>query len=232
MRRLAEFGPATQIHDVWRRFISGMGYPDEITRPLLDPTTARRRCCDGLPARHGPAVPRLHPHDVRAERSSTAARRSTSSPTRSTSRSTSARCRARPRADVRAHARRGARRPRPTRSRSSTSVDDPSTRVADRHAAVGRLARVTQRFYAGVATVPYPHGRRHRRPLLPARRHRPSYGFGLFSRAPVVRGLRHDVPRRRRADRRRVAAPVAELWDPVARDLLGSWSRDFGAFAR
>ena len=35
VRRIAEFEPATQIHDVWRGFIGSMGYPDDITGPLL-----------------------------------------------------------------------------------------------------------------------------------------------------------------------------------------------------
>lgn len=35
VRRVAEFRPPTRIHDVWRRFIESMGYPDEITQPLL-----------------------------------------------------------------------------------------------------------------------------------------------------------------------------------------------------
>jgi len=35
VRRLAEFQPPTQLHDVWRRFISSMGYPEELTKPML-----------------------------------------------------------------------------------------------------------------------------------------------------------------------------------------------------
>lgn len=35
VQRLAEFRPETRIHDTWRQFISSMGYPDEITGPLL-----------------------------------------------------------------------------------------------------------------------------------------------------------------------------------------------------
>ena len=37
VRRLDRFQPETQIHDIWRRFISAMGYPAEITDPLLSP---------------------------------------------------------------------------------------------------------------------------------------------------------------------------------------------------
>jgi acetylornithine deacetylase/succinyl-diaminopimelate desuccinylase-like protein len=35
VRRIDSFRPQTRIHDVWRRFIESMGYPDEITGPLL-----------------------------------------------------------------------------------------------------------------------------------------------------------------------------------------------------
>jgi acetylornithine deacetylase/succinyl-diaminopimelate desuccinylase-like protein len=37
VRRLATFAPETQIHDTWRAFLGGMGYPDEVVAPLLDP---------------------------------------------------------------------------------------------------------------------------------------------------------------------------------------------------
>lgn len=37
VRRLAEHVPETVIHDTWRRFITSMGYPPEITEPLLSP---------------------------------------------------------------------------------------------------------------------------------------------------------------------------------------------------
>lgn len=35
VRRIDAFEPATQIHEIWKRFIGSMGYPDEITQPLL-----------------------------------------------------------------------------------------------------------------------------------------------------------------------------------------------------
>ncbi len=35
IRRLNEFRPPTVLHDVWRRFVGSMGYPDEISGPLL-----------------------------------------------------------------------------------------------------------------------------------------------------------------------------------------------------
>jgi acetylornithine deacetylase/succinyl-diaminopimelate desuccinylase-like protein len=48
VRRLDRFQPETQIHDVWRRFITGMGYPAEITDPLLSADDLNG-VLDGLP---------------------------------------------------------------------------------------------------------------------------------------------------------------------------------------
>lgn len=39
VRRIHEHRPETQIHDVFRRFLEGLGLPDEMTAPLLDPAT-------------------------------------------------------------------------------------------------------------------------------------------------------------------------------------------------
>lgn len=39
VRRLDAYRPETRIHDIWRRFIEGMGYPEEVTAPLLSPDT-------------------------------------------------------------------------------------------------------------------------------------------------------------------------------------------------
>jgi acetylornithine deacetylase/succinyl-diaminopimelate desuccinylase-like protein len=37
VRRLHDYQPEAHIHDVWRRFVDGMGYPPELARALLDP---------------------------------------------------------------------------------------------------------------------------------------------------------------------------------------------------
>jgi acetylornithine deacetylase/succinyl-diaminopimelate desuccinylase-like protein len=37
VRRLSSFRPETMIHDTWRRFLEGLGLPEELTAPLLDP---------------------------------------------------------------------------------------------------------------------------------------------------------------------------------------------------
>jgi len=38
VRRLADYRPEAQVHDAWRRFVEGMGWPDEISALLLDPS--------------------------------------------------------------------------------------------------------------------------------------------------------------------------------------------------
>lgn len=48
VRRLAEFQPETHIHEVWHRFISSMGYPAEISDPLLS-ADGLMEVLDGLP---------------------------------------------------------------------------------------------------------------------------------------------------------------------------------------
>ena len=37
VRRLAEYEPAADLHDAWRRFVEGIGLPADITAVLLDP---------------------------------------------------------------------------------------------------------------------------------------------------------------------------------------------------
>jgi acetylornithine deacetylase/succinyl-diaminopimelate desuccinylase-like protein len=41
VRRIHNFQPETRIHDVWRGFVEGMGYPDEIKKAFLDPDGLR-----------------------------------------------------------------------------------------------------------------------------------------------------------------------------------------------
>jgi acetylornithine deacetylase/succinyl-diaminopimelate desuccinylase-like protein len=48
VRRIATFHPPTDIHDIWRAFLEGMGFPDEMTAPLLDPERFEA-ACDALP---------------------------------------------------------------------------------------------------------------------------------------------------------------------------------------
>jgi acetylornithine deacetylase/succinyl-diaminopimelate desuccinylase-like protein len=48
VQRIAEYAPPTEIHDIWRRFLEGMEYGDDLVGPLLDPATLVD-ACDALP---------------------------------------------------------------------------------------------------------------------------------------------------------------------------------------
>jgi acetylornithine deacetylase/succinyl-diaminopimelate desuccinylase-like protein len=48
VQRLADYEPRTQIHDIWRQFLEGMEYGEDIVGPLLDPA-AFDEACDALP---------------------------------------------------------------------------------------------------------------------------------------------------------------------------------------
>ncbi len=44
VQRLAAFQPAPHIHETWRQFVEGMGFPDELAGPLLDPARIDELC--------------------------------------------------------------------------------------------------------------------------------------------------------------------------------------------
>ncbi len=44
VRRIDEFHPPAQMHDAWRRFVEGMGFPPELSGPLLDPDRVLEFC--------------------------------------------------------------------------------------------------------------------------------------------------------------------------------------------
>ena len=48
VRRIDQYRPQTQIHDIWRRFVEGMEFPPELAEPLLDPD-GLWDLCDALP---------------------------------------------------------------------------------------------------------------------------------------------------------------------------------------
>jgi acetylornithine deacetylase/succinyl-diaminopimelate desuccinylase-like protein len=52
VQRIAEYQPPTQIHEIWRRFLDGMEYPQELVEPLLDPDRFLD-ACDALPVGMG-----------------------------------------------------------------------------------------------------------------------------------------------------------------------------------
>lgn len=44
VRRFAEYRPEARIHDIWRRFVEGMDFPDDLSAPLLDPEHLYELC--------------------------------------------------------------------------------------------------------------------------------------------------------------------------------------------
>lgn len=48
VRRLAQHAPAAEVHDTWRRFITSMGFPEELVAPLVD-VEALPHALEGLP---------------------------------------------------------------------------------------------------------------------------------------------------------------------------------------
>jgi acetylornithine deacetylase/succinyl-diaminopimelate desuccinylase-like protein len=52
VQRIAEYQPRTEIHEIWRRFLEGMDYPEELVAPLLDPASFVD-ACDALPVGMG-----------------------------------------------------------------------------------------------------------------------------------------------------------------------------------
>jgi acetylornithine deacetylase/succinyl-diaminopimelate desuccinylase-like protein len=48
VRRIDEYRPQAEMHEIWRRFVDGLGYPPDLTEPLLDPDKIDA-FCDNLP---------------------------------------------------------------------------------------------------------------------------------------------------------------------------------------
>jgi acetylornithine deacetylase/succinyl-diaminopimelate desuccinylase-like protein len=48
VRRIDEYRPQAQLHEAWRRFIEGIGFPPDLAEPLLDPDRIDA-FCDELP---------------------------------------------------------------------------------------------------------------------------------------------------------------------------------------
>ena len=158
------------------------GLPGRDHRPAARRPTASMEMLDALPGRHGPPVPRLHPHDVRAEHRRTAASKINMIPDMV---ELEVDIRTLPGPDRRGHRRRmladGARRPgRPGRGRASIAATTVE-RVAHRHAAVG---------HAQPGDAALLRGQRRRCPYLTVgatdarffrRQGITSYGYGMFS---------------------------------------------------
>ena len=180
------------------------GYPTRDHATRSSTPTASRDALAELPLGHGAARARVHAHHVRADGR---ARRHEDErdprPGRARGRHPHA-ARARPATSAIAHAARRARRPRRRRSRSSRTTT-PSTASPIDTPLWDSLARVTAALVRGLGARAVPHGRAAPTTASSGAPASVGYGFGLFRQRLRVRGLRHDVPRQRRARRPGVA---------------------------
>jgi acetylornithine deacetylase/succinyl-diaminopimelate desuccinylase-like protein len=217
VRRIAAYQPETQIHDIWREFIERMGYPEELTAPLLSPESFADTLAalpDGMARQfhacthttlaptvvHGGSKINTIPDHVELE------------------------------VDVRTLPGQTAR---DAEALVIDAVGDlaPSVDVqcikADESTASpidtplwDTLRRVTQRWYEGSVTVPYlTVGATDARFFR--RRNAVAYGFGLFSQKMTF----EDYGAMFHGDNERVDVESlrlsTELWEAVAQDLLG-----------
>ena len=202
VRRLAEYRPPTMIHDTWRRFIEGVDFGPEWNAKLLDEDTLYD-FCEELPiglARqahacthttfaptivHGGTKTNVIPDlveievDIRTLPGPACGRRRASC---STTRSATS----------------------PTHVEITPFDENESTASPTDTPMWDAMARVSSRLVEGSALVPFltvgaTDARFFRRAGSVA------YGFGLFSRRLSFEDYAVDVPRQRRARRRRVA---------------------------
>jgi acetylornithine deacetylase/succinyl-diaminopimelate desuccinylase-like protein len=217
VRRLAEFQPPTQIHDVWRRFISSMGYPAEITDPLLS-ADGLMEVLDGLPlgmARqfhacthttfapsiaHGGTKINVIPDSVELQVDIRTLPGQTDDDIRALLAEALGDLAARVDVEV--------------ISSDTSSASPVDTPLWD------SLSRISQGFYEGSTTVPYltvgaTDARFFRRKGIT------SYGYGMFSQKMSF----EDYGAMFHGDNERVDTDSlglsVDLWDRVARDLLG-----------
>ncbi|MGH9244343.1 MAG: M20/M25/M40 family metallo-hydrolase [Acidimicrobiales bacterium] len=217
VRRIAGYRPETNIHDVWRRFIESMDYPTEVTAPLLAPDTfldAIEGLPDGMARQfhacthttfaptvvHGGVKTNVIPDVVELEVDIRTLPGQTGDDVRRLLDDALGELAA----DVEVvHA-----------------VDDASTASAIDTPLWDSLGRVTKRFYDGSTTVPFltvgaTDARFFRRVGATA------YGFGLFSERLTF----DDFGRMFHGDDERVDVDSlrlsTELWEAVARDVLG-----------
>lgn len=216
VRRIAEYEPATQIHDVWRTFLESMGYPDELVAPLLDPDQlvgaleflplgmARQfhACTHTTMAptvMHGGTKINVIPDEVELEVDIRTLPGQTGE-------------------DIRVLLA-DALGDLADRVTVTVDSDDPSSASPVDTPLWDTLARLTPHWYGESALVPFlsvgaTDGRFFRRQGVPA------YGFGLFSEQVTIEdfgAMFHGNDERIDVESLRLST---ELWDAVARDLL------------
>jgi acetylornithine deacetylase/succinyl-diaminopimelate desuccinylase-like protein len=217
VRRLAEFRPPTVLHDVWQRFISSMGYPDEMTAPLLR-EEGFVELCESLPLGMG----RQFHACTHTTIAPTVVRGGTKTNVIPDSVDLELDIRTLP-GQVEADVRRlldEALGDLAGEVEIIESHDDPSTASPIDTPLWDSLARVTSTFYEGSATVPFltvgaTDARFFRRSGQTA------YGFGLFSPRMDLDAysvMFHGDDERVDVDSLRLSTL---LWEALARDLLG-----------
>jgi acetylornithine deacetylase/succinyl-diaminopimelate desuccinylase-like protein len=217
VRRLSEFKPPTVLHDVWQRFIRSMGYPEEMTAPLLQ-EEGFLDVCDALPLGmgrqfhacthttfaptviHGGTKTNVIPDTVDLEIDIRTLPGQTGDEVR--------RMLDEALGDLAGQV------------EIISSTDDPSTASPFETPLWDSLARVTKNFYADSATVPFltvgaTDARFFRRAGSTA------YGFGLFSTALSLEDygvMFHGDDERVDTESLRLST---QMWEAVAADLLG-----------
>ena len=217
VRRLSEFKPPTVLHDVWQRFIRSMGYPEEMTAPLLQ-EEGFLDVCDALPLGmgrqfhacthttfaptviHGGTKTNVIPDTVDLEIDIRTLPGQTGDEVR--------RLLDEALGDLAGQV------------EIISSTDDPSTASPFETPLWDSLERVTKGFYEGSQTVPFltvgaTDARFFRRAGATA------YGFGLFSTALSLEDygvMFHGDDERVDVESLRLST---ELWEAVANDLLG-----------
>ena len=217
VRRLSEFKPPTVLHDVWQRFIRSMGYPEEMTAPLLQ-EEGFLDVCDALPLGmgrqfhacthttfaptviHGGTKTNVIPDTVDLEIDIRTLPGQTGDEVRALLDEALG--------DL------------AEQVQIIASTDDPSTASPFETPLWDSLERVTKTFYEGSQTVPFltvgaTDARFFRRAGSTA------YGFGLFSTALSLEDygvMFHGDDERVDTESLRLST---EMWEAVAADLLG-----------
>jgi acetylornithine deacetylase/succinyl-diaminopimelate desuccinylase-like protein len=216
VQRLADYRPETRIHETWRRFLEGLGYPDEIVGPLLDPD----KFLDAL-ADFPVAMAREFHACTHTTIAPTVARGGTKTNVIPDQVDLQLDIRTLPGQtlpDVQAMLDE-ALGELAERVEMVESHDDPSTESPVDTALWDTLSRTTQAFYAGSHLVPMlsvgaTDARFFRRLGATA------YGFGLFSRKLTFEDygvMFHGDDERVDVDSLRLST---ELWEAITRDLL------------
>ena len=218
VRRIAEYRPQTQIHESWRQFVEGMHFEPEITAALLDPDDFAGALAE-LPlgiarhwhacthttfaptVAHGGTKTNVIPDQVELEVDI----RTLPGQTR----------RRRDRA-----AARGARRPR-RRGRHRVERRPGHRRRRSTRRCGTRWRAPARRLCEGSALGAVADGRRHRQPLLPARRRGRATASGCSrSGLPYEDFATMFHGNDERVDQESLALST-QLWEAVARDLVG-----------